>query len=90
MAKPKLRNLPDLSDLAVPGTAIAVRATPKAARAGLSRDGDRIRISVTTAPEAGKANEAVRAVLAAAMRVAPSRLRLLRGHSARDKTFVFD
>jgi uncharacterized protein len=90
MAKPKLRNLPDLSDLAVPGTRIAVRATPKAARTALKCDGGRIAISVTVAPEAGKANEAVRAVLAAAMRVAPSRLTLTRGQSARDKQFIYD
>ncbi len=89
MAKPKLRNLPDLGDLAVPGTEIALRATPKAARAGLTRDGDRIRVNVTVAPENGKANDAVRAVLAVAMGVAPSHLTLLRGHSARDKVFVY-
>ncbi len=89
MAKPKLRNLPDLGDLAVPGTEIALRATPRAARAGLTRDGDRIRVSVTVAPENGKANDAVRAVLAVAMGVAPSHLTLLRGHGARDKVFLY-
>lgn len=89
MAKPKLRDLPDLSDLARPGAGIAVRVTPKAARAGLTRDGDTVRASVTTAPENGKANAAVRALLAAAMGVAPSHLELRRGHSSRDKLFVY-
>lgn len=90
MAKPKLKNLPNLSDLAVPGTQIAVRVTPKAARAGLMRDGDTIRISVTTVPEKGKATAAVRTLLAAALGVAPSHLILLRGETSRDKMFVYD
>ncbi|MCB1362739.1 MAG: DUF167 domain-containing protein [Rhodobacteraceae bacterium] len=89
MAKPKLRDLPDLTGLARPGTEIALRVTPRAARAALVRDGDRLRASVTVAPEAGRANEAVRALLAAAMGVAPSHLILKRGHSARDKLFVY-
>ena len=87
--KPKLRDLPDLSDLAHPGTEIALRVTPKAARTSLSRDGDTIRATVTVAPENGKANAAVQALLAAAMGVAPSRLELRRGQTARDKVFVF-
>lgn len=87
MARPKLRNMPDLGDLARPGAEIAIRVTPKAARLALSRDGDALKASVTVPPENGKANEAVRALLAAALGVAPSRLTLLRGHTARDKVF---
>ncbi len=89
MAKPKIRNLPDLSDLARPGTEIALRVTPKAARTSLTRDGDTLRATVTVAPENGKANAAVRVLLAAAMGVAPSHLELKRGHTARDKLFVY-
>ena len=89
MGKPKRRYLPDLSDLASHGMQIAVRVTPKAARNGLIRYGDTLRASVTAAPENGKANSAVQALLAKAMGVAPSRLELRRGQTARDKLFVF-
>ncbi|MEY8842710.1 DUF167 domain-containing protein [Cribrihabitans sp. XS_ASV171] len=89
MARPKLRDLPDLSHLADPGAEIAVRATPKAARDSLKLEGGTIRIAVTAPPEDGKANDAIRAVLAAAMRVAPSSLDLRRGQTARDKLFVY-
>ena len=88
MGKPKRRDLPDLSDLARHGRQIAVRVTPKAACNGLIREGDTLRVSVTAAPENGKANSAVRALLARAMGVAPSRLELRRGQTARDKVFV--
>ncbi len=89
MAKPKVRNLPDLSDLAVPGTEITLRVTPKASRDSLTRDGDRLKATVTVVPENGKANAAVLALLAKAMGVAPSHLQLKRGETAREKTFVY-
>lgn len=90
MARPKLRNLPDLHHLACPGAEIAVRATPRAASDGLSLAGDQVKITVTAVPENGQANKAVRAVLAAAMGVAPTQLTLVRGASARDKLFRYD
>jgi len=89
MAKLKIRDLPDLSDLAQPGTEIPLRVTPKAARTGLMRDGASLRASVTAPPENGKANAAARALLAAAMGVAPSRLTLKRGATSRDKLFLY-
>jgi len=89
MAKPKIRNLPDLSALARPGTEIALRVTPKAARTSLTLDGDILRATVTAPPENGKANAATRALLAAAMGVAPSRLTLKRGATSRNKMFVY-
>lgn len=89
MAKPKVRDLPDLSDLARPGCEISLRVTPKAARTGLTRDGHALRASVTAPPENGKANAAVRALLAAAMGVAPSRLTLKRGATSRNKVYVY-
>jgi len=89
MAKPKLRDVPDLSRLAQPGAHIAVRVTPKARQDAIRVDGDDLKISVTAAPENGKANAAVRAVLAQAMGVAPSHLELVQGQTARDKVFVY-
>lgn len=87
MAKP--RDLPDLSHLAVPGAEIAVKATPRAARARLAEENGALRAYVTVPPEDGKANAAVQALLAAAMGVAPSHLTLLRGQTARNKVFVY-
>lgn len=89
MAKPKLRSLPDLSDLAIPDTRISIRVTPKAARTSLTREGDTLRATVTMVPENGKANAAVQALLAKAMGVAPSRLTLIRGQTSRCKTFLY-
>jgi hypothetical protein len=78
----------DLSSRAEPGTDFAVRVTPKASRNALSLDETgAIRIHVTAVPEAGKATEAARKLLARALGVAPSRLSLIRGATARDKVF---
>ncbi|MBO9447125.1 DUF167 domain-containing protein [Ruegeria sp. R14_0] len=89
MAKPKLQNFPDLGERAVPGAEISVRVTPKAARDSITSQDGVIRITVTAPPENGKANAAVRAILAKAMGVAPSTLTLRRGQTSREKTFVY-
>jgi uncharacterized protein YggU (UPF0235/DUF167 family) len=80
----------DLSHLARPGATIAIRVTPNARRAGVDLVEGQIRISVTDAPEAGKATEAARAALAKALGVAKTRLTLLRGATSRDKVFRLD
>ncbi|PWR01770.1 hypothetical protein DKT77_16075 [Meridianimarinicoccus roseus] len=72
---------------------IAVRVTPRAARARVepgAAEGDPLRVHVTVPPEGGKANAAVRKLLAAHLGVAPSRLTLLRGAKGRDKLFRLD
>ncbi len=77
----------DLSHLAQPGTEIAVRVTPRAAREAIEvRDGT-IHVRVTVVPEDGKANEAVRGVLSRALGIAKSRLTLVRGQTARNKLY---
>ncbi|MGI3168653.1 DUF167 domain-containing protein [Pseudooceanicola sp. C21-150M6] len=78
-------DLPDLSDIMA--EELTVRVTPKAARDRITREGDQIRVYVTTPPEDGKANAAVTKLLAKALGLAPSQLTLLRGQTARDKTF---
>ena len=83
------RTLPDLSDLAVPGSEIAVRVTPAARRDALE-PGPPVRISVTAAPDDGKATAAAQALLARAQGVAKTRLVLVRGATSRDKTFRLD
>ena len=77
----------DLAHLARPGATIAVRVTPRAAREAVVLENGAIRVLVTCAPEAGKANRAVAGLLAGALGVAKSRLVLLRGARARDKLF---
>jgi uncharacterized protein YggU (UPF0235/DUF167 family) len=83
----RVLDIPDLSHLAVPGTLIAVKATPKASRTRLVLDGAIWRAYVTVAPEDGKANAAVQGLLAKALGVAKSRVVLLRGQTSRDKLF---
>jgi uncharacterized protein YggU (UPF0235/DUF167 family) len=67
-----------------------VRVTPKAARAairGCHGEGPRaaVRVSVTAAPVDGKANKAVKRLLAKRLGLAPSSLELRRGETAREK-----
>ncbi len=79
-----------LSHLARPGATIAVRVTPKASRNDVRVENGAILVRVTTVPEGGKATRAVVKLLARALGVAPGRLSLLRGTSARDKLFRLD
>ncbi|MBN8290939.1 DUF167 domain-containing protein [Rhodobacter sp. NTK016B] len=85
-------SLPDLSALAQPGARIAVRATPRAKQDGIEpgEEGAPVKIRVTAPADKGRANAAVTKLLAKAMGVAPSRLTLLRGETARDKLFRLD
>lgn len=83
-------SLPDLSHLATPGAHVTVRVTPKAAANGIVLRDGQIRVNVTVAPEGGRANAAVQKLLAKAMGVRKSRLTLVRGQIARDKTFSVD
>ncbi len=81
-----MRDLPDLTHLAAPGTEIAVRVTPKASRNEIVVT-TRINVRVTAAPEGGKANALVQKLLAKALGVAKSRVDLVRGATAREKVF---
>jgi hypothetical protein len=80
----------DLSHLARPGAAFAVRVTPGARRPRLDLAEGVIRISVTAPPEDGRATEAARDALALALGVAKTRLTLIRGATSRDKLFRLD
>lgn len=77
----------DLSHLAVSGTEIALRVTPKASRNAIVAGEEGLRVYVTVVPEDGKANAEVTKLLAKALGVAKSRLVLLRGQTSRDKVF---
>ncbi|OOY10009.1 MULTISPECIES: DUF167 domain-containing protein [Thioclava] len=80
----------DLSHLAIPGSEIALRVTPKASRNEIRVGDEGLRAYVTVVPENGKANAAVVKLLAKALGVAKSRLTLIRGETARDKVFRLD
>ena len=76
-----------LCDLAVEGTRIEVRVTPKASRMRITYIDGEIRVYVTTVPEGGKATKEVIKLLAHALGIPKSRLQLLRGATSRDKVF---
>lgn len=70
---------------------IAIHVTPKAARAEVCGwRGEELQVRVTVAPEAGKANAAVAALLAAKLGVPKSRVRVVRGQSSRHKAVEVD
>jgi uncharacterized protein len=66
---------------------LAVRVTPGAKVEALEIAGGKLLARVRAKPEDGKANAAVLALLAAALGLAPSKVRLLRGATSREKQF---
>lgn len=70
---------------------LRVKAQPRARRPGLhgmveGADGPRLRVAVNAAPEDGRANRAICALLAEALHVPPSRIAVVQGATSRDKT----
>ena len=51
----------------------------------LGYQGDVLRLRVTAPPAGGRANEAVISLLAEALSIAKSRVRIVRGHASREK-----
>lgn len=83
-----MREVTDLTHLAHSGAKIAVRVHPGASRNAVTLDdAGKISVRVTVVAEGGKANEAVRKLLAKALGVPKSHLALLHGAKARDKVF---
>lgn len=70
---------------------LRVRASPGAARDRvLGVHGGALKVSVRAPPEGGKANAAVARLLAAGLGLRAGQLRLVRGKSSRDKSFLLD
>lgn len=69
---------------------LAVRVTPGARSEALEIEDGRLLAKVRAKPQDGKANDAVRELLGAALGLAPSRLELLRGATSREKQFRVD
>ena len=88
MAKPKAEFPPadSIRDLADAEGRLALRVTPGARTEAIDIADGRLLVKVRARPQDGAANEAVLALLAQALGVAASRLRMLRGATARDKT----
>lgn len=66
---------------------LAVRVTPGARIEALELSDGRLLAKVRAKPEDGKANAAVLKLLASALEIAPSRLELIGGATAREKRF---
>ena len=90
------RPAPDLPPAAVlagridPQGRLAVRVSPGARGEGIVVEAQRVLVRVRAKPQDGAANVAVLALLARALGIAPSRLRLLRGDTGRDKLIGVD
>lgn len=65
---------------------VEVRVTPKSSRTKVEF-GENIKVWVTEPPVDGQANDAVRKALAKALKVPPSAVELIRGHTSRTKAF---
>ena len=64
---------------------LALRVTPGSRTEGIELGEGRLLVKVRAKPQDGAANDAVLALLAQALGVATSRLRMLRGATGRDK-----
>lgn len=64
---------------------LALRVTPGARVESVELGQDKLLVKVRVKPEDGKANAAVLDLLASALGIATSRLRMLRGATGRDK-----
>lgn len=86
----------DPFSVAVGGTRLAVRLTPKASRNGITgvvaeADGTAVlKVSVTAVPEAGKANAALVALLAKTWKLPKSAIAITAGSTDRRKTLMID
>jgi uncharacterized protein len=87
MAKPKPDHPPAeaIRALADGEGRLALRVTPGARAESLELGGGVLLVKVRAKPQDGKANDAVLGLVADALGVATSRLRLLRGATGRDK-----
>jgi len=68
------------------GVSLRVRVQPRASKSGIAGErGGALLVRVTAPPVGGEANEAVVRLLARALRVPTSRVRIQRGESSREK-----
>ncbi len=71
------------------GVLLPVRVSPAARRNGIGGEHNgQLKVSVMVAPERGKANEAVRELLARQLGVRRSQIELARGETSSEKRFL--
>ncbi len=71
------------------GCILPVRAQPRARKPGIQGEqGGSLKVAVSAAPEAGKANEAVALTLAEALGIKRHQIELLSGATSREKRFL--
>jgi len=66
---------------------LSVLVKPGSKSPGVSVDRGRVIVRVRAPAREGKANEACRKALAAALKIAPSRITLMRGATSKEKVF---
>ena len=72
-------------------TRLEIRVQPRSSRDEVvALEDGKVRVRVTAAPEGGKANKAVIALLSDVLRVAKSNIVLVKGHTGRDKILVIE
>ena len=77
--------------MALPGIVIKVKVQPKSSGdrvVGLRNDV--LRVRVTAPPERGKANQSLVELLSTALKVPKSTVRIIKGHTSRDKWVAVD
>jgi uncharacterized protein (TIGR00251 family) len=74
-----------------PSTRVQLRVSPGARRARVvGRHGDAWKVRVAPAPEHGKANDAVVALLSDALSLPRAGIAIVSGHASRDKTVALE
>lgn len=69
---------------------LAVRLTPRSSHNRIEIEGETAKAWVTAAPTDGQANEALIALLAKHLGLAPSRITIVRGHTSPEKTMEIE
>jgi uncharacterized protein (TIGR00251 family) len=70
---------------------LRVKLNPRSSRDRLvAKEGDRLKVSLTSPPVDGQANQALIKFLAKILKVAPSSLTLAQGAASRDKLIIVD
>jgi uncharacterized protein YggU (UPF0235/DUF167 family) len=71
-------------------TTLAVRVKPNAKKPGITIDGETVEVRVRELPVEGRANDAVRDALAAALGIPRSRIALARGARSKAKAWTIE
>jgi hypothetical protein len=73
-----------------PHCEVSVRVTPRSSRNKIEVTDGAVKVWVTASPTDGQANEAVCALVAKSLGIAPSRVTVSRGHTSREKVLAIN